>query len=101
MKRFVLLAGAVLVFGCAGVQHPTVQTLECRMALLEPYLGPLTEELVTEGLKNPTTLVDSLLSLGLDPAKVIQLGDSWRACSGQPPATSVQAPPPMPSNKVL
>lgn len=104
MNKLLLCVGAALVFGCAGAQHPTVQALECRVALLEPYLGPATEELVTEGLRNPQALADSLLSLGLDPLEVMRLGNAWHACTGEQPRTAptpVRAPPPLPGDKVL
>lgn len=67
-----LLLLAILVgsTGCSSTQLRTVQALECRIALLEPYLGPLTEELVSEGIRNPGAVVDALMSLGLSPTSL-------------------------------
>jgi hypothetical protein len=86
-----LVAVALMSTGCSSAQLRTAQAIDCRLALLEPYLGDLTEDLVRDGLRDPGALVNALINLGLTPEEVMRLGDSWRACAGSPPPPSLPA----------
>lgn len=72
-----------MAFGCGAVtRKPALTTLECRVALLEPYLGTLTPEVVRDALANgPAGLIRALLSLGLTPVEVQTIGKAWHDCS--------------------
>lgn len=87
-SRFVFLAalGSASLAGCREA-HPARSVVDCRIDLVEPYLGPLALEAVRAAmLGNPAPLRDSLLGLGLEPAEVIEISKKWHACMPQPPA---------------
>lgn len=93
--RLVLLAPIValliciaLVYGCSGAQKkPALAALECRRALLEPYLGELTPGLVRSTLAgNAAPLVQVLVDLGLSPDEVRAIAKAWHDCVPKKPA---------------
>jgi hypothetical protein len=78
----VLLWCVVMVYGCSGAQKtPALSTLECRIALLKPYLGELTPDVVRSTLAgNPGPLARTLSNLGVDAAEITELSKAWRKC---------------------
>jgi hypothetical protein len=104
--RFVLLAPIALllicvafVYGClaGGQKKPALVALECRQALLEPYLGELTPQIVRSALAgNATPLVRILTNLGLSIDEVRDVARAWHECVPKPapdPAPDAGAPP--------
>lgn len=89
------LACVASVFGCAGQQLPSATALDCRIALLEPYVGELAEQLIAGNINTPGDVAMALLNLGVAPDEVYRLGDAWRACAGAV-SVPVQAQPPIP-----
>lgn len=86
----VLLVGlfcAAIVVGCSGSQKkPALSTLECRVTLLEPYLGELTHDLVRSTLAgNVRPLVQALANLGLTPGEISEVSKAWNACKQSKP----------------
>lgn len=84
------LGALLLLQGCSSAQvQPGHATLDCRYAVLEPYLGEITHELVKEALTGKVNLGEVLLSLGYTPEDVLSLAKRWAEC--MPPAPP--APP--------
>jgi amino acid permease len=92
--RFVMLAPIVLlsicvafVYGClaSGQKKPALVALECRQALLEPYLGELTPGVVRSTLAgNASPLLRILTSLGLSIDEARDVAKAWHECVPKP-----------------
>lgn len=106
---FCLGMGSVTLLSCGKPLPPksiaALRTIECRYALLEPYLGVLTQELVARTMGGDSrTLARVLADLGLTLEEVSAVAKEWHAC--QPdnaptvPATT-QPPPLLPPDTVL
>lgn len=84
-----VIIGCAIVFGSQGclsaAKKKSALTLDCRVRLLEPYLGVLAPELVRETIVNgPRELITVLIRLGTDLEEVKRIGGAWDACG---PAT--------------
>jgi hypothetical protein len=98
MRNF-LLALVVVFLGlglnpsCGGVQKtPQLALLECRIALLTPYLGEETADVVRQGLtQDPQAIARALYNLGLEPAEIIELGRKWHECAPPKPAPVLES----------
>lgn len=80
---FVALLGlaALTAAGCGKSGAPAKTVIECRIGVIEPYLGSLTLDLVRAAqVGNPTPLRDALLNLGLTPREIFELSRRWHAC---------------------
>lgn len=76
------LLGLAALFGAACKDGPPARSVvECRIDVIEPYLGPLTLDLVRAAqVGNATPLRDALLNLGLTPREIFELSKRWHAC---------------------
>ena len=72
--------------GCAGLlaaaEHPTVRVLECKLAVLEPYLGDAAAE-VARAIDGDRAFDPGgfLLRQGLTPAEVLSVAEAYLACT--------------------
>lgn len=96
---FVALLGlaALTAAGCGKSGAPAKTVIECRIGVIEPYLGSLTLDLVRAAqVGNPTPLRDALLNLGLTPREIFELSRRWHAClpvmPTSPPSPDAGAP---------
>lgn len=80
LALFFVCSGVEL--GCAAQKTPALALLECRTALLTPYLGDETHDLVRTALtRDPSAIGRALFNLGLTPDEIAKLAAKWRACS--------------------
>ncbi len=86
------VAAAAFAVGCALFQpagHPARVQLECRAAVLEPYLEDAAEQAVVQIQGGGISPVQLLLGLGLSPAEVLDVAQRYQACGGAEPEAEV------------
>jgi hypothetical protein len=113
-KAFVALIVAVLaalgitgLSGCAsfGTFKPGALSaadraraaIECRVDVLEPYLGDEAERLVVDIAANRVDPIQLLLNLDLSVRDIVDIAEKFNACSGPEPEP---APAPVPATQI-
>lgn len=73
-----LLVACVLLISCGG--QARVPVLDCRMRLLQPYLGAQTERIVLDSISGNADIRSLLIALGLNAPQIIDLAVKWEQC---------------------
>ena len=94
-----LVANVVLTPGCGLIeaQAPSLDILECKVRVLEPYLGDESRHAVLEALGGKINPGSVLYNLGVAIEEINKVGDAWKACgpdlSSEPPVSSPPVKP--------
>lgn len=94
--------GVSLGTGCAALQGAASAAdqvragVECRVAVLEPYLGDQAERVVLDIAAGRVDPVALLLNLDVTPRDLVQIARDFNACSPAAPP-----PPPAPEHVQL
>jgi hypothetical protein len=95
-RLFIVIALLAVIFsGCSASQKTAAYALlECRTAVLEPYLGEQTADVIRAALTHsPNAIAIALYNLGVTPAEILELAAKWRACSPPKLPSPKPAPP--------
>lgn len=71
--------------------------IECRVDVLEPYLGDEAERLVIDIAANRVDPIQLLLNLDLSIRDIVDIAEKFNACSGPAPEP---APAPVPATQI-
>lgn len=84
--------GCAALQGAASTADSVRAAVECRVAVLEPYLGDEAERVVLDIAAGRVDPVALLLNLNVTPKDIIKLAQDFRACAPDAPAPPAAEP---------